>query len=101
MLGSGSVFMTFSKKTVIPLLCQNSLFIRNHYMHKNFSQVLGPAIAQKLHCRSYRSDRYHFVYLNGESSQLSPVKYGVPQGSVRLLCLSLIIHGRSEALCSD
>ncbi len=27
-------------------------------------------------------DRYHFVYLNGESSQLSPVKYGVPQGSV-------------------
>ncbi len=29
------------------------------------------------------SGRYHFVYLNGESSQLSPVKYGVPQGSVR------------------
>ncbi len=28
------------------------------------------------------TDRYHFVYLNGESSQLSPVKYGVPQGSV-------------------
>ncbi len=28
------------------------------------------------------SDRYHFVYLNGEASQLSPVKYGVPQGSV-------------------
>ncbi len=28
------------------------------------------------------SDCYHFVYLNGESSQLSPVKYGVPQGSV-------------------
>ncbi len=24
----------------------------------------------------------NFVYLNGESSQLSPVKYGVPQGSV-------------------
>ncbi len=24
----------------------------------------------------------HFVYLNGKSSQLSPVKYGVPQGSV-------------------
>ncbi len=32
--------------------------------------------------RSYLSDRYHFVYLNGESSQLTPVKYGVPQGSV-------------------
>ncbi len=32
--------------------------------------------------RSYLSDRYHFVYLNGEASQLSPVKYGVPQGSV-------------------
>ncbi len=32
--------------------------------------------------RSYLSDHYHFVYLNGESSQLSPVKYGVPQGSV-------------------
>ncbi len=26
--------------------------------------------------------KIHFVYLNGESSQLSPVKYGVPQGSV-------------------
>ncbi len=32
--------------------------------------------------RSYLSDRYHFVYLNEEASQLSPVKYGVPQGSV-------------------
>ncbi len=111
---------------------------------KNFSQVSGPAIAQKLHLtvqvtalvkitndlllasdqgcitllvlldlsaafdtkdhdilidrlqnykgiqgqalrwfRSYLSDRYHFVYLNGEASQLSPVKYGIPQGSVR------------------
>ncbi len=28
--------------------------------------------------RSYLSDRYHFVYLKVESSQLSPVKYGVP-----------------------
>uniref|UniRef100_A0A9J8A9E6 Reverse transcriptase domain-containing protein n=1 Tax=Cyprinus carpio carpio TaxID=630221 RepID=A0A9J8A9E6_CYPCA len=66
---------------------------------KNFSRVSGPIIAQKLHLlklqnytgiqgqalrwfRSYLSDRYHFVYLNGESSHLSPVKYGVPQGSV-------------------
>ncbi len=32
--------------------------------------------------RSYLSDRYHFVYLNGESSHLSPVKYGVTQGSI-------------------
>ncbi len=32
--------------------------------------------------RSYLSDRYHYVYLNGKSSQLSPGKYGVPQGSV-------------------
>ncbi len=32
--------------------------------------------------RSYLSNRYHFVYLNGESSQLSPVKYGVLQRSV-------------------
>ncbi len=31
--------------------------------------------------RSYLSDCYHF-YWNGESSQLTPVKYGVPQGSV-------------------
>ncbi len=32
--------------------------------------------------RSYLCNRYRLVYLNGESSQLSPVKYGVPQGSV-------------------
>ncbi len=32
--------------------------------------------------RSYLSNRYHFIYLNGELSQLSPVKYGVLQRSV-------------------
>ncbi len=32
MLGSGRVFTTFSKNKVIPLICQTSLFIRNHYM---------------------------------------------------------------------
>ncbi len=111
------------------------LFCKKIISMKNFSQVLDPAIAQKLlllklqmTCflhqtkaasllawldlsaafdtidhdilidrlqnytgiqgqvlrwfRSYLSDRYHFVYLNGEASQLSPVKYGLQQGSV-------------------
>ncbi len=37
---------------------------------------------QNTYSKAGLSDRYHFVYLNGESIQLSPVKYGVPQGSV-------------------
>ncbi len=46
---------------------------------QNYTGIQGQALRW---FRSYLSDRYHFVYLNRESSQLSPLKYGVPQGSV-------------------
>ncbi len=46
---------------------------------ENYTGIQGQALRW---FRSCLSDRYHFVYLNGEASQLSPVKYGVPQGSV-------------------
>ncbi len=46
---------------------------------QNYMGIQGQALRW---FRSYLSNHYHFVYLNEESSQLSPVKYGVPQGSV-------------------
>ncbi len=118
-----------SKKVVSAQLC--SFLQKQMITLKNFSQILGPTIAQKLHLlkwqmtlllasdhgcisllvvlnlsaafdtidhdilidrlqnyaviqgqalrwfRSYLSDHYHFVYLNGKSSPLSPVKYGL------------------------
>ncbi len=46
---------------------------------QNYTGVQGQALRW---FRSYLSDRYHFGYLNCKASQLSPVKYGVPQTSV-------------------
>ncbi len=46
---------------------------------QNYTGIQGQALRW---FRSYLSDHHHFVYLNGEASRLSPVKYGVPQGSV-------------------
>ncbi len=42
---------------------------------QNYTGIQGQALRW---FRSYLFDHYHFVYLNGEASQLSPVKYGVP-----------------------
>ncbi len=57
------------EKVVSAQLCS---FLQKNDIYEEFQSGFRP----------YQSDRYHFVYLNGESSQLSPVKYGVPQGSV-------------------
>ncbi len=46
---------------------------------QNYTGIQGQAFRW---FRSYLSDHYHIVYLNGESSQLSAVKYGVPKWSV-------------------
>ncbi len=59
----------------MPAIAQDILIDRL----QNYTGIQGQTLRW---FRSYLSDRYHYVYLNGESSQLSPVKYGVPQGSV-------------------
>jgi len=46
---------------------------------QNYTGVQGQAFSW---FRSYLSDRYHIVYLNGEISKIMPVDYAVLQGSV-------------------
>ncbi len=55
---------------------------------QNYTGIQG----QALRWFRYLSDRYHFVYLNGEASQLSPVKYGVPQIFCPRSCAIFNIH---------
>ncbi len=67
---------------------------------QNYTCIQGQALRW---FRFYLSDRCHFVYLNGESSQLMPVKYGVPQGSVLgplLFLIYLVILLESTGLVS-
>ncbi len=46
---------------------------------QNYTGIQGQALRW---FRSYLSNRYFIVHLNGESSQLMPVKYAEPQGYV-------------------
>jgi len=43
---------------------------------QNYTSVQGQALSW------FRSDRYHFVCLNGEKSKITLLDYGLPQGSV-------------------
>ncbi len=61
---------------MLALLDRSAAFDTIDHTHRSYTGLQEQAL------RWFRSDRYHFVYLNEEASQLSPVKYGVPQGSV-------------------
>ncbi len=73
--GSISLLVLLDLSAAFDTIDHDILIDRLH----NYTGIQGQALRW---FRSYLSYRYHFVYLNGEASQLSPVKYGVPQGSV-------------------
>jgi len=72
----------------------------------NYSGVQEQALSW---FRSYLSDHYHFVYLNGEKSIITSANYGVPQGSVlgpllftiHMLPLGNIIRKRGISYADD
>ncbi len=63
---------------------------------QNYTGIQGQVLGW---FRSYLSNCYHFVYLNGESSQLSPVKYRVPQGSVTKTEFFHLRHRQAYGTC--